>query len=121
MSGPRMELTTTAVEGGSLPAQKNDPNPLFLFAGFVNSRRFKLVNTSLIPMTFSLRVPADGGARDMVSNEYTDSLIDSNITDSGSTVMSLPKEFDITPCAGTIVPQDEMDINVSKVLRTQCL
>lgn len=81
-----------------------------MLAGFVNSRYCTLVNTSLIPMTFNLRVPADGWAND--GTHSRDSLIDSNISDVGSTIIPSPKEFDITPSSGTIVPQGEQDIKV---------
>lgn len=87
------------------------------FTGFVNTRNFKIINTSLIPMTFHLRVPADGGQREE-DNGHTDSLLDSNITSSGGTMMSQPKEFDITPCQGTIQPQDEMDIRVGNMFNS---
>ena len=79
--------------------------------GFVNTRHCTLVNTSLIPMTFNLRVPADGISND--DSHSRDSLIDSNISDVGSTIMPSPKEFDITPSSGIIAPQGTMDIKVS--------
>lgn len=77
----------------------------------MNTRYCTLVNTSLISMTFNLRVPADGWVSD--DTHSRDSLIDSNISDVGSTVMPSPKEFDITPSSGTIAPQGELDLKVS--------
>ena len=61
-------------------------------------------------MTFNLRVPADGWANDGTHSH--DSLIDSNISDVGSTIIPSPREFDITPSSGTIAPQGEQDIKV---------
>lgn len=89
----------------------------------MNTRDFKIRNTSLIPMTFHLRVPADGGTRED-GNEFSDSLLDSNITNlSSNTVKTQPKEFVISPCTGTIQPQDEMPIRVridNKYLNLKC-
>lgn len=82
-----------------------------LLTGFVYTRHCTLVNTSLIPMTFNLRVPADGISND--DSHSRDSLIDSNISDVGSTIMPSPKEFDITPSSGIIAPQGTMDVKVS--------
>lgn len=83
-------------------------------AGFVNTRYCTLVNTSLIPMSFNLRVPADGWASEE-THSRDNSLIDSNISDVGSTIMPSSREFDISPSTGTIAPQGELDI---KVIRT---
>lgn len=84
---------------------------IFQLAGFVNTRYCTLVNTSLIPMTFNLRVPADGWASEE-THSRDNSLIDSNISDVSSTIMPSPREFDISPSTGTIAPQGELDIKV---------
>ncbi|XP_068693384.1 hydrocephalus-inducing protein homolog [Montipora foliosa] len=84
--------------------------------GFVNTCYCTLVNTSLIPMTFNLRVPADGWANDEPHSH--DSLIDSNISDVGSSGIPFPREFDIVPSSGTIAPQGEMEIKVDFVSTT---
>lgn len=84
---------------------------IFQLAGFVNTRYCTLVNTSLIPMTFNLRVPADGWASEEMHSR-DNSLIDSNISDVSSTIMPSPREFDISPSTGTIAPQGELDIKV---------
>ena len=62
-------------------------------------------------MTFSLRVPADGWASEEMHSR-DNSLIDSNLSDVGSTIMPSPREFDISPSTGTIAPQGELDIKV---------
>lgn len=80
----------------------------------MNTRECTLVNTSLIPMTFKVRVPADGWINEETRSR--DSLIDSNISDTGSTIMPSPKEFDITPSRGTISPQGELDIKVIRII-----
>lgn len=80
-------------------------------AGFVHTRNFTLVNTSLIPMTFKLRVPADGCIRDEATTNR-DSLVDSNISDGGSSQMTSPREFDITPEIDSVAAQSEIDIKV---------
>ena len=86
----------------------------FQLAGFVNTRYCTLVNTSLIPMTFKLRVPADGWANEEM-HSHDNSLLDSNLSDVGSTIMSSPREFDISPSTGTIAPQGELDIKVTRM------
>lgn len=88
-------------------------------AGFVNTRYCTLVNTSLIPMTFNLRVPADGWASEEMHSR-DDSLIDSNLSDVGSTSMPSPREFDISPSTGTIAPQGELDVKVTGVSTVSC-
>ena len=77
----------------------------------MNTRYCTLVNTSLIPMTFKLRVPADGWASEEM-HSHDNSLLDSNLSDVGSTIMPSPMEFDISPSTGTIAPQGELDIKV---------
>ena len=81
-----------------------------VISGFVNTCYCTLVNTSLIPMTFNLRIPADGWANDEPRSH--DSLIDSNISDVGSSGVPFPREFDLLPSSGTIAPQGELDIKV---------
>ena len=95
-------------------------NIIFQIAGFVNTRYCTLVNTSLIPMTFNLRVPADGWASEE-GRSHENSLIDSNISDVGSTIMPSPREFDIAPSSGTIAPQGELDIKVTTSFHVRCI
>ena len=92
----------------------------FELAGFVNTRYCTLVNTSLIPMTFKLRVPADGWASEEMQSR-DNSLIDSNLSDVGSTILPSPREFDISPSTGTIAPQGELDIKVTRMFLTYFL
>ena len=65
-------------------------------------------------MTFNLRVPADGWANEEMHSR-DNSLIDSNLSDVGSTIMPFPREFDISPSTGTIAPQGELDIKVIRM------
>lgn len=67
-------------------------------------------------MTFNLHVPADGWVSEEMHSR-ANSLIDSNISDVGSTIMPSTREFDISPSTGTIAPQGELDIKVH-VIRT---
>lgn len=87
---------------------------MHLFQGFVNTRHCTLVNTSLIPMTFNLRVPADGCVRDGSRHSPGDSLVDSNISDVGSSLLTAPQEFDLKPCTGAVAPESSMEIKVRK-------
>ena len=77
----------------------------FCSVGFLNTKTCTLVNTALVPMSFRLRVPADGrGAESVCStSEY-----DSTISEAGSGLD--PKEFDIVPSSGTIQPQSETKV-----------
>ena len=67
-------------------------------------------------MTFNLHVPADGWVSEEMHSR-ANSLIDSNISDVGSTILPSTREFDISPSTGTIAPQGELDIKVH-VIRT---
>ena len=78
-----------------------------MFAGFVHSQTCTLYNTALVPMTYTLRVPGDGTGESICSTSEYDG---SNISDAGSSVP--PKEFVITPSAGTLPPQSEQEIKV---------
>ena len=61
--------------------------------GFLNTFHCTLSNTSLVPMTFSLRVPGDGMSDSLSST----SEIESTYSEAGSLI---PKEFEITPARG---------------------
>ncbi len=64
------------------------------------------MNTALVPMVFSLRVPGDGVGDSIMSlNEY-----DSTISEAGSSLP--PKEFEITPANGTIPSQSDIKVKV---------
>lgn len=74
--------------------------------GFVNSQLCSLVNTSLVPMSYQLRVPGDGVGDSLCStSEY-----DSTVSEAGSSTN--PKEFEITPASGILPPKSEVKIQV---------
>ncbi|CAH1779299.1 unnamed protein product [Owenia fusiformis] len=74
--------------------------------GFISGLTCTLQNTSLVPMTFHLRVPGDGVNESIASN----SDYGSTFSDTGS--MLSPKEFTITPDHGSLEPQSSMRIIV---------
>ena len=73
--------------------------------GFPNKKHCSLINTSLIPMTFILRVPADevGG---------TDSHSAVVRGDNEESQEYRHREFVITPVTATVAPQSTHDIQV---------
>ncbi|XP_077982980.1 hydrocephalus-inducing protein homolog isoform X2 [Glandiceps talaboti] len=75
--------------------------------GFKSTQAAILVNTSLVPMTFHLRVPGDGAA------EVIDAANDDTLNKSPGAVP--PKEFTIVPSTGTIDPQSEKEIMVELI------
>ncbi|KAL3860158.1 hypothetical protein ACJMK2_010318 [Sinanodonta woodiana] len=86
--------------------------------GFRNTQTCTLMNTSLVPMTFKLRVPGDG---------ITDSVcgtadLDSTHSEMGSPTPNQgagpPKEFEIIPSSGVIQPQSEIKVTVNFISNT---
>ena len=73
--------------------------------GFPNRRHCSLINTSLIPMTFTLRVPAD-------EIEGTGSYIAVMSGYSEESQEYRHREFEITPVTATLAPQSTQDIQV---------
>ena len=80
---------------------------LLLSAGFVNTLETNLYNTSLIPMTFTLRVPGDGSGENISKMSH----YDSTIIDSPVTVP--PKEFEIIPYSGVLDPKSSTPVKVA--------
>ncbi|XP_048966658.1 hydrocephalus-inducing protein homolog isoform X3 [Canis lupus dingo] len=81
--------------------------------GFPHTLICSLNNTSLVPMTFKLRVPGDGNGRKSISTceQYSDNKIPSWNKD--KIPIMKPKEFTITPSSGTIRPQGFAAIRVT--------
>ncbi|KAG8523662.1 Hydrocephalus-inducing protein, partial [Galemys pyrenaicus] len=73
--------------------------------GFPQTLICSLNNTSLVPMTFKLRIPGDGVGHKSISRcqQYSDNRRLS--WDNNETSAVKPKEFTITPESGTIRPQ----------------
>ena len=93
---------------------------LLYITGFLNTQSCTLMNTSLVPMKFTLRVPGDG---------ITDSIcgtsdLDSNRSQMGSPPPPLaprvahPKEFEILPESGILQPQSEVRVTVNFISNT---
>nr|XP_035929949.1 hydrocephalus-inducing protein homolog isoform X1 [Halichoerus grypus] len=81
--------------------------------GFPHTLMCSLNNTSLVPMTFQLRVPGDGNGHKSISScdQYSDYKRSSWSKD--EIPIMKPKEFTITPSSGTIRPQGFAAIRVT--------
>eukprot|EP00794_Sanderia_malayensis_P018879 gene18879-20779_t len=79
--------------------------------GFTHVATCRLINTSLIPMTFFLRVPSDGKGPSAASiaNRFIE---DDRVMVEETRLHLLPKEFDIFPESGNLDPQSEIEIQV---------
>lgn len=87
---------------------------IFWLAGFKHTQTCSLMNTSLVPMSFHLRVPGDGHTPSICAT----SDLDPETPRTASTPRhglsgSLAKEFEILPSTGTIPPQSEMKVAVT--------
>ncbi|XP_053255366.1 hydrocephalus-inducing protein homolog [Podarcis raffonei] len=81
--------------------------------GFPHTLSCCLINTSLVPMTFDLRVPGDGTGEPSVMSEHQASDISRPTWRKARSGGAKPKEFTITPNRGTIRSQGLMDIQVT--------
>uniref|UniRef100_A0A670KA82 HYDIN axonemal central pair apparatus protein n=1 Tax=Podarcis muralis TaxID=64176 RepID=A0A670KA82_PODMU len=81
--------------------------------GFPHTLSCCLINTSLVPMTFDLRVPGDGTGEPSVMSEHQASDISRPTWRKARSGGAKPKEFTITPNRGTIRSQGIMDIQVT--------
>ncbi|MGH0168093.1 UNVERIFIED_CONTAM: hypothetical protein FKN15_053855 [Acipenser sinensis] len=80
--------------------------------GFPRTLTCCLHNTSLVPMTFYLRVPADGSGDTCVTSSAQ--VSDTNRTMwRGSDQAVSPREFTVTPSTGTMLSQGLMDVQVT--------
>ncbi|XP_057292027.1 hydrocephalus-inducing protein-like [Hydractinia symbiolongicarpus] len=80
--------------------------------GFCYERTCTLVNTSMVPMTFSLRVPTDGhgvSAAD-VSTRFLEGLTD--IKTVYKQIREKPVEFNLTPSGGVLLPLSGVEIQI---------
>ena len=83
-------------------------------AGFRHTQKCSLMNTSLVPMSFHLRVPGDGHSPSICAT--ADLEMDApQITSTPRHGLpgSSAKEFEILPSTGTIPPQSEMKVEVT--------
>ncbi|XP_076808093.1 hydrocephalus-inducing protein homolog isoform X2 [Clavelina lepadiformis] len=79
--------------------------------GFNHTKICTLINTSLVPMTFILRIPDDGKGEPSISS--MSDLSDGLLSTIGLKAIKSPQEFDITPAQGIIRPQSEAKIHVT--------
>ena len=72
------------------------------------------MNTSLVPMSFHLRVPGDGHTPSICATSDLDPETPrTTSTPRHGLAGSLAKEFEILPSTGTIPPQSEMKVAVT--------
>uniref|UniRef100_A0A8C3T1C3 HYDIN axonemal central pair apparatus protein n=1 Tax=Chelydra serpentina TaxID=8475 RepID=A0A8C3T1C3_CHESE len=81
--------------------------------GFPRSLSCCLSNTSLIPMTFNLRIPGDGPGDPSVTSFVQTLDITRTSWRKGAQGSVKPKEFTITPSSGTIRSHGLLDIQVT--------
>uniref|UniRef100_A0A8D0AZ48 HYDIN/VesB/CFA65-like Ig-like domain-containing protein n=1 Tax=Salvator merianae TaxID=96440 RepID=A0A8D0AZ48_SALMN len=81
--------------------------------GFPHTLSCCLCNTSLVPMTFILRVPGDGNGTPSVTSAEQVSGLSKPLWRKGCLGGAKPKEFAIIPSRGTIRAQGLMDIQVT--------
>ncbi|XP_075621905.1 hydrocephalus-inducing protein homolog [Balearica regulorum gibbericeps] len=81
--------------------------------GFPRTLSCRLTNTSLVPMTFNLRIPGDGSGEPSVTSfvQLSDNAHPSRRKGAQGPVK--PTEFTIVPCRGTIRSQGFLDIQVT--------
>ncbi|NXI51133.1 HYDIN protein, partial [Chloroceryle aenea] len=81
--------------------------------GFPHTLSCHLTNTSLVPMSFSLRIPGDGLGEPSVTSfaQISDNTFPS--WRKGARGHLKPTEFTITPCRGTIRSQGLVDIQIT--------
>ncbi|KAL5021171.1 hypothetical protein ScPMuIL_000326 [Solemya velum] len=85
--------------------------------GFLNTQTCLLMNTSLVPMTFHMRVPGDGVVESICGTSDLDSTSDTT-TPRQSVANGPPKEFEIIPASGTLGPQSELKVTVKFISNT---
>ncbi|XP_009881567.1 PREDICTED: hydrocephalus-inducing protein homolog [Charadrius vociferus] len=81
--------------------------------GFPRTLSCRLTNTSLVPMTFNLRIPGDGSGAPSVTSLAQMSEGTRPSWRKGARGHVKPTEFTITPCRGTIRSQGFLDIQVT--------
>ncbi|KAJ8247378.1 hypothetical protein GJAV_G00245700 [Gymnothorax javanicus] len=81
--------------------------------GFPQTLTCSLNNTSLVPLTFHLRILGDGTGPSSVTS--ADQVSDLNRRDwgAGSTLADRPAEFTVSPSSGTVRAQGDVDVRVT--------
>ncbi|XP_066540500.1 hydrocephalus-inducing protein homolog isoform X2 [Hoplias malabaricus] len=81
--------------------------------GFPQTLTCWLSNTSLVPMSFSLRIPGDGVGKDSITSMDQVSQLNRNEWRTGDSLSEKPREFRVAPSSGTIRAQSKIDIQVT--------
>uniref|UniRef100_A0A8C8EBQ1 HYDIN protein n=1 Tax=Otus sunia TaxID=257818 RepID=A0A8C8EBQ1_9STRI len=81
--------------------------------GFPHTLSCRLTNTSLVPLTFNLRIPGDGLGEPSVSSSVQMSDNTLPLQRKGAQPRLRSTEFTIKPCRGTIRPLGFLDIQVT--------
>lgn len=90
----------------------------FLLAGFPQMLTFCLTNTSLVPMTFSLRIPGDGTGPPSITSALQVSQLNRTKWLSEESAGERPTEFSIIPSSGTVRAQGQVDLQVHSITQT---
>lgn len=85
-----------------------------IFLGFPCTLRCCLSNTSLAPMTFNLRIPEDGLGEPSIYSSVQIFKINHQSWRKGARGFMKPREFEISPCRGTVRALGSQDIKVWK-------
>ncbi|XP_078257666.1 hydrocephalus-inducing protein homolog [Rhinoraja longicauda] len=81
--------------------------------GFPSTISCRLINTSIVPMIFKLWVPGDGTAEVIRANVNQVSEDRRILSWTNLGYGAKPKEFSIDPSSGTVMAQEEMEIQVT--------
>ncbi|KAI1889973.1 hypothetical protein AGOR_G00168420 [Albula goreensis] len=81
--------------------------------GFPHTLTCCLNNTSLVPLTFGLRIPGDGSGLPSVTSDDQVSDLNRRGWGAGNNLIDPPTEFIITPNSGTVRAQGLVDIKVT--------
>ncbi|XP_071613168.1 hydrocephalus-inducing protein homolog [Heliangelus exortis] len=81
--------------------------------GFPHTLSCCLTNTSLVPMTFSLRIPGDGSGKASIPSSVQLADHTGPSWRKRAPGRAEPREFTITPCRGTIRDHGTLDIQVT--------
>ncbi|XP_049339422.1 hydrocephalus-inducing protein homolog isoform X2 [Astyanax mexicanus] len=81
--------------------------------GFPQTLTCRLSNTSLVPMSFGMRIPGDGMGKDSVTSSEQVSQFNRNNWRPGDRVAERPQEFKVMPRSGAIRALSHKDIQVT--------
>lgn len=90
--------------------------PSVPYAGFPETLACCLTNTSLVPMTFNLRVPGDGTGPPSITSALQVSQHNRTQWLSEESSVEHPTEFSVIPSSGTVRAQGQVDLQVQLVL-----